>query len=305
MRAESLDLTASLVCFLASHQRRLGSGAQVDDVLNIFGLTMAQLRRILSQLSKLGTLGDSESHDFDDGRQVEAYLEGGRLHLYGYVTRLKARGLSINERASLQAAAGLIAGSVPARQAKILRHFARHGPKIRALAASKNAHVGLRALAEDRILIQKSNNEKYCPLLVVWYQGQPCLEVAVLGPSTRRRRTRRLRLDRFPVCRLQRSGAIHLSSKKYSKAPNRKAGGLRGIVDLTGESLGKLSGDARRNPGRKKRIIVEADNREDLIRRILRFGSDAKVHGPVWLRSALKARAEETVGLYTASQRLH
>lgn len=305
IRAQSLELTASLVCFLALHQRRLGCGAPLDDVLNIFGLSMAQLRSRLNQLSKLGTLKGSFFHDHDDDSQVEAYLEGGRLHLYGFVTKLKARGLDSIEKASLKAAAGLMAGSVPAPQAKILRHFARHGPRIRALAASKNAQLGLRALAEDRILIQNSDNEKYLPLSVVWYQGQPCLEVAVLGPSQKRRKTRRLRLDRFPVCKLQRSGASHPKSKKFLKAPNRKAGGVRGVVVLSGASLVELMRDSRRSHGMEKKLILEADNREDLIRRILRFGTDAKVHGPAWLRTALRARAEETVGLYKASRRPH
>jgi len=295
--AKRLDLLASLVCFLASHQQRLGDGAPLEDVLRVFSLTLAQLRMILKSFSRLGISEDTMAPE--DG--VDAYIEGGRVHLYGPLTRMVARDLSPDEKAVLQAAAGLFAGSVSKPEAKRLRGFARQGPRLRAVSASKDAMVGLRALAEDRILVQKSNGEKFLPLYVVWYQGQPCLEVAVLyplptrGPASpkRRRLTRLFRLDRFPTCRLMGPAASREIPQKRLTGLAHRAGGFRARLVLSGEAQRRILGN-----GRGSIIPLEAESPEDLIRRVLRFGSDARVLAPTWLRLALKKRADEAVKLY-------
>ena len=273
-KSRRLQGLANLASHLSETLRQSGDGPLVQDVLGRLGISRSRLDRDLAFLARLAPRGGLLS---DQG--LDAYVERGRVFYFGPLSRVLTGGLEGSEREDLRAAAGLLAGSFSPAQARFLRAFAGKGSAPRAPAAGKKAQIVFRALESGRTLVRPSG-EILIPVRVAWYQGHPCLEVERQRKSSRQPSRFLLRLDRMPECRL--------GGKRPSSTPSpgpervsRVRPGVRGRI--------KTSDGTE---------VVVAGSREELLRKVLRRGSSARVLGPPWLALAVRRRAGEALAVH-------
>lgn len=274
---------AGLSSYLVRRLRESGDGVPERIVREEFGIGKDALRGDLRILAGLRP----RSGGYMEDQGLDAYIERGRVFYFGPASRLRPLGLGPEELSSLRAAAGLLAGTFPPDDSRFLRAFARNSASPRAPAPSPPSRVAFQALEQGRSLVRPSG-EILIPLALAWYQGQPCLEVTRAKKLRAQSPRFLLRLDRFPPCRLGRP--VIPSRPSEGGGRSRLKPGVRGRIRLSGGALRRF-----REEHRGTVQVLLAGSREELLRRVLRLGSEARVLGPDWLKAAVRSRALESV----------